>query len=435
MRRAWPIVAVALLAGAPPAGAENFDHPGLVHVGKGEWLAPAAAREKGLFEYRGRWFPAAMRRTLEAWEKEDARFRTWEEARKTESKHYRIVSNVPRFVLDLEIKPFLDALYGTYVDVFRRDFGVSGKSANKKTIRIYHGFEEYSRREGEDGRNVPRTNPGFILGNDMLTCYYEDDAPGEFYATVFHEGAHQFVAAVLPAAAFPVWIDEALATYFEGCTYSRATGKVTVGHEPPDRVRHAQAILAGLRKKGQAPRVESLFLSVGRGDFEADHYALSWSFVYFLTHGEEGRNRQGFVKFLQEANGSGARPMGEVFRRATGKTFEEVEGGWVDFVLGLKPAEEPCWVGLKVEPGGRDLRTGDIVLEVDGVVIPSLARFEQAWAARPADRPVEFLVARRTPSPESLFYRTEVVRASVPPGGDLAIEGDFEVPRPFALRD
>ena len=124
------LVLAALLVSAGHARAENYDHPGLVFAGKDGWLTPAEADAKGYFEYQRRWLPQASKKQLAAWEKSN------QEVKQRESRHYRIWAQIPTFILELEIMPFLDALYDKYTEVFKKDFGVTGKGTNKNWISI-----------------------------------------------------------------------------------------------------------------------------------------------------------------------------------------------------------------------------------------------------------------------------------------------------------
>src|SRR5262245_54192711 len=165
---------LAVLALAP---AQNRDHPGQVHLGDGEWGTPDQARERGLIPYADRWVPKALEKDLRKWEREDGKGLDWEDAYDTKSKYYRIKTNVPRWRVELEIKPFLDALFETYKRVFAEDFGLSGKAAGNKDIRIHNGFNDYSVNEADGDRPRPRTNPGFIIGGATLVVYYDETDP------------------------------------------------------------------------------------------------------------------------------------------------------------------------------------------------------------------------------------------------------------------
>src|SRR4030095_14849901 len=107
----------------------------------GQWGTPAQAREKGMILYHDQWYPKEREKDLKRWEKDDARKGLEpKKLRREESKYYRIQTNVPRYRIELEIKPFLDELFETHKKVMAEDFGISGKAAGNKDIKIYNGF-------------------------------------------------------------------------------------------------------------------------------------------------------------------------------------------------------------------------------------------------------------------------------------------------------
>lgn len=404
MLRLWP-----LLLGTISLAAQNREHPGAVHLGGGRWGTRADAEAAGLFEYQGRWLPKKLEAKLRAWEKQDAKVRGWEGAYDTVSKHYRIKTDVPRFIVELEIKPFLDALYDTYVKVFDQEFGLQAKGADNKFIQIYHGYAAYKKDTGKT-----RGTPGFIVGSNVLHVFYEDLEPSTFYGTVYHEGAHQFFAAMLPGAELPHWLNEALATYFEGCVYSRSSNKITVQLVPAVRLRFARNQLARV----EVADPEKMFMRVGKPEYNALHYALGWSFVYYLTHVDGGKHRAAFGKLLRELNGSGAKPFAEVFRSVVKLDLAEFAKGWKPFVMSQKADDEVSWVMLNVGkvPEGVDLKTGDIVVSVAGVDIHDSAQFGTVWAAvKQKAAPVEIVALRRQGALESMDFEYRELRCTVDP--------------------
>ena len=433
-RKSAPALLLALFPALPLA--QNRNHPGLVHLGAGEWGTRAEAETRGLIHYRGRWLDPKLSKKLAAWEKEDARGLAWENAYRTDSKCYRLTTNLPRFLVELEVKPFLDQLYETYTEVFARDFGLKGKGAKDRWIRIYASFQDYALHEGgikggEGSRNVP----GFIVSGDQLVVFYEETDPAQFYHTVFHEGAHQFFQSLLPGADLPQWLDEGLATYFEGCTYSRATQTITPGFLPADRLRLAQDLLKGASNEpGLAQR---MFMGRTGEAFGAEQYALSWSFLYYLAHRPEPGAAKKLAAFLRELNGSGTKPIDEVFREATREELAPVEAGWRDFVLALGTGELVTWVLLDVENAGPelDLKRRDLLWSVDGVEIYSAGTFEKAWAARPKDRPFEVKVVRCTPGPESPTAEHRFISAMIEPGSTVNLWAMGEMSRSAGLSD
>lgn len=417
-----------LLTAALPA--QNFEHSGLIHLGKDKWGTLAQAEGQGYLQYHGRWFPKSMQRQLRRWEKQDAKNRDWRDAYKIKSKHYRIKTNVPRFIMELEIEPFLDALFSTYVRVFKEDFGLKGKAADNKFINIHYGFESYRKHEDR-----PRSNPGFIRNSNELTVYYDDTEPDRFYFTTFHEGSHQFFAAMLPAADLPLWLNEALATYFEGCSYSRATREITINHLPNTRLKAAQALLR--RAESSADLPEKLFMDLPKSEFKSNQYALAWSFVYYLVNREKGKHRSDLAKLLGEMNGGGAKPVAQQFKTATRKDLAEVAAGWRDFVLALKAPPPPAWVTLEVSSAGDiDLRNGDILWSLDGHDIFNRGQVFRILEHRDKTKPMQVRVVRREPDADpKMMFRARFVSVTIEPGNPIKLSAKGVLPRRASLID
>lgn len=384
-------VAIACVAAIAGVGvAQNFDHPGLVYF-NGQWGTLELATKSGFEVYGTRLYPAKLMPKLRAWEREDQQRAEQGDDYTLKSKHYQIRTDVPRHVMEHEIRPFLDALYETYVATFRERFGLEGKGTNFKSVQIYNGFGCYHRKTGR-----PRGNPGYIVNFSDLHMLYEDADPGHFYKTAFHEGAHQFFGGLMPGATLPHWLTEALATYFEACTYSRATRKVTFGDVPADRLRFAKMQLAGNEK----PDPMAMFMSVGQEGYTALHYALGWSFLHFLIHTEQGKYGAKFGAVLRRLNGSGAKPFAEVFREIYGEDLAIVSAGWRKHVMALQEPTERQRILLQVGeiPKEIDLRTGDMLARLDGVEIWAPNQYQSIWLALQEKKlPFEIVVLRNKP--------------------------------------
>jgi len=405
---------------ARPSAAQNRDNPGLVHLGAGEWGTPEQAAEAGLIEHRGRWFTKKIHKKALAWDKLDAKKGlAWKDAYKEKTKYYRVKTNVPRFIFELEIRPFLDTLGDTFSEVFQRDFGLKGRGVKNKDLVIYGSFEEYRANVDAFDEPVDRLTPGFTDGHELV-LFYEDLDPAEFYGTALHEGAHQFFLSLLPGATLPTWMDEGLATWFEGYTYSRATRTVTFAGCPTDRLVHAHELLA---ERQGGPR--ELFMDVPYEEFEAEHYALAWSFIHYLLKRPGKKNVDKFAKFLDEANGSGVKPIGEVFEKATKEDFAEVCAGWRKHVLAIPKAESIEWAILDSLTGVRkdeDVRVDDVVWSIDGVELYDTSDLYELWKKRPEGRPTELVLLRYDPSPVDANASIERVVTKLAPDTKLEFE-------------
>jgi hypothetical protein len=422
---------LTLLAWVAP---QNREHPGLVYLPDGTGGTPAKAAEAGMISYRGQWFDKALEKDLRKWEKEDKKEGLdWKDAYPTKSKFYRIRTNVPRYIVELEIKPFLDELFETYKRVFAEDFGLSGKAAGNKDIVIHNGFNDYSVNEPDDGKPRPRSNPGFIVSGSVLVVYYDETDPGTFYMTCFHEGAHQFFLSLLPGASPPHWLNEALATYFEGCTYSRVTKKITPGFVPTERLIQAK----GMLQKDKEKTAKEFFMDVPRERFLGLEYSISWSFVYYLIHRESENAREHFARFVQETNGAGAKPADELFAKVTGEDLNALLPGWRSFVLALPTPPEIKWLVLNVTKAGpsEDLHSRDVLWSFDGVEVFSKEQYDGLWKNRPKDRAYEVVVVRCEPDMFSDASTRRFVRVTIQPGSEIVIRPQNAADRQGGLSD
>lgn len=379
---------LALLLSCASVPAQNFDHPHQVAF-DGRWGTPAEAAAAGYVEHRGLWVAKTMAPKLRQWEREDAKVRSFRDAWTTKSKHYQIRTDLPHHLVELEIKPFLDVVYQHFTTTFRERFGIEGKGANYKRICIYNGYGSYRAVTGR-----PRTNPGYITNGSELHMFYEAADPGCFYQTMMHEGAHQFFAGLLPGATLPHWMNEALATYFEAFTYSRATRTIREMHVPPDRLWGAKQHLARLAKADP----QEQFMQFGADRYNGLHYAVGWSYLHYLVHHDGGRLRARFGSLLKELNGTGVRPFAEVFERVYGEPLAPLTSGWKPYVMELAETDKWQWpIVSSTQPLAEGkLLPGDAVSRIDGVAVRNADALRSVLAAcTQRGTPTELVLVRK----------------------------------------
>ena len=130
-----------------------------------------------------------------------------------------------------------------------------------------------------------------------------------------------------------MWINEGLAQYFEDA--------IIIGHRMTAGLANARRIerVRDAITRHRAIDFDKLFNMtteqwsdvLGRdAESAALLYAQSWSMVYFLVHGEEGRHQKPFEKYLQLV--SRGRDSGEAFRSAFGSvSLTSLEQSWRKF--------------------------------------------------------------------------------------------------------
>lgn len=398
---------LAMLAAACCSGAltgQHGPHQSRVFVGDGEWLSVEEAQERGWFLYEDRWLPKKLRRKVKSWQRADAKVASWDDAYRAKSKHYRIRTNAPRHVTELEIVPFLDELFDMYCEVFESDFGLKAKGVDHQQIHVYWGYATW-----RDVQERDRGNPGYYVSSGDLHVLYDPTEPDQFYKTVFHEGGHQFFRSLLPGAELPLWLSEALAVYMEGCTFTRSTGELTKGHLPSVRLLLAQRLLDEARQAGEPLTPEAMFMRFERGAFDARHYALAWSYVYYLVHREDGAHKHEFYELLDAMNGAGARSVHEVFERATRKDLHEIDRGWASFVLALQAPNETKRLVLEPLRDDCPVHKGDQLILIDGFDIDGEEAWKRHWLERDRTRPAKLLVRRKSERRGPMDYEQQYV--------------------------
>ncbi len=427
---------------SPPEGMRGR-FLGLVPEADGGFLDSVTAQDRGMVRFDGLWLGPREARKIPGWVRQASRIQDWDDAWKTATRHYRIESDLPRHRIELEIGPFLDELYRTYVRIFDERFGRKGKGANKKEVRIYRDFEEYARLEPEsDGSPRPRGNPAFILDGELLVVFWDDADPDSFFSSVCHEAAHQFMSGLYPGAELPVWLDEGIACYFESCRWSRSRQTLEFGEEiPPERLECARSILADVEEAdvSDAELARRLFLGVDRNAFDAGHYALATTFVHHLVAKYPGKKGSDlFGSFLKESNGSGVKPVEEVWEEATRIPFAEAAEGWRAHVFDAQVGTVGEWCFL-AEPSAsaRELgfRKHDRVLSVAGVEVFDAEHFDCRWAGRDPEQPIEVVVVRASLDLDAPEGAEAIVSIAVPRGAICPLRVEEVATRSFFLID
>ena len=165
---------------------------------------------------------------------------------------------------------------------------------------------------------------------DVVTLHSDPDGRDHLADTLVHEAAHQMIEQRIYGHGHPgaLWITEGLASYF-GYTYMDAEGVFHTGEvggkadslmrgKPRPSVGEGRVALRNARKAMKAPQAEDGLLfahvvsitdpGIFYGEAVSSNYAASWLVVHFLMHGDEGRHRDDFIRYLEkEARGE----MGE----------------------------------------------------------------------------------------------------------------------------
>lgn len=190
--------------------------------------------------------------------------------------------------------------------------------------------------------NIDATNSGgmfFVRANGQgLATFVEGSTREASYSVLQHEGFHQFAYNYI-GGDLPIWANEGLAQYFEDGIIVKNAMKLGIANKQRiDRVRHAL-------ETGKAIDFDRL-LAISGEEWSATLardpakavllYAQSWSVVYFLVHGDNGKYRQAFERYLKLV-GSGresTRAFPEAFGSSDTAPFRR---RWEQFALKQEP--------------------------------------------------------------------------------------------------
>ncbi|MCC6672699.1 MAG: TlpA family protein disulfide reductase [Planctomycetes bacterium] len=291
-------------------------------------------------------------------ESEDRKHAEWDKAWTKETDNYRYRTNAGFLVLQTSAIA-MEQMNRFYRRFFR--FKEDGGKTPQIEIRIFKSRDEYLSL----GRNPAPWSGGHFTGDSVET--YVGGVSGkesvrDMYRTLFHEAAHQFVSLTGPMV--PGWLNEAFASFFEGCTIlSNGTvrwNQVPAGRLFPLATRLENGFAAsaeeGVRdEKGEwaEPRTAPRFRHVVQGGYAwgPPWYAPTWGVVYFLYNFRDPQGRPVYrdvlhAYYLSFKRGQPKDPIlhfEETVLRAAPlspvRTIDELDDIWRRWILELRDRE------------------------------------------------------------------------------------------------
>lgn len=251
------------------------------------------------------------------------------------SHHYTIHSDLTRDEVRL-FAVHMDAVFRAFE---RRFAGFEPRGREPMPLYLFRTEADYQSFLAD--RQIDGANSAgmFFVGpaGRGLAVYVEGLPRSKVFATLQHEGFHQFAYDYL-GADLPIWLNEGLAQYFEA--------GVIVGQELRTGMTDSfalHAVQAAVREGRTLPFREILTDTPEawsrRLTTEPDRarmaYAQSWSMAYFLIHGSGGRYRPRLDDYLRRLN-NGHR-AGDAFAAAFGDDVDAFDRAWRRDVLTLQP--------------------------------------------------------------------------------------------------
>ncbi|MBI5850281.1 MAG: hypothetical protein HZB39_04475 [Planctomycetes bacterium] len=188
----------------------------------------------------------------------------------------------------------LDAAHAEWPNAWTNfRFMEDGGKTPQIEIRIFKSRDQYLTL----GQNPVAWSGGHFIG-DAVETFVGGGVQGregvrDMYRTLFHEAAHQFVSLSIPFV--PGWLNEAYASFFEGCTIL-SNGNVRWNQPPPGRLFPLAARMekgwmqspdeAAAGSDGQFSEPENAppfrMVVEGRYSWGPPWYAPTWGVVYLL---------------------------------------------------------------------------------------------------------------------------------------------------------
>lgn len=130
-----------------------------------------------------------------------------------------------------------------------------------------------------------------------------------------HEGFHQYVSKRF-SEPIPAWLNEGLACYCEAYDLHRDRPIFT----PTKNTFRMNNLRSGILADGLIPMQEMLQTHAGNiielgGQRVGTYYAMVWSLVVYLRHGEDGRFADGFGRLLADAGTKRLQQSAREYRR------------------------------------------------------------------------------------------------------------------------
>lgn len=252
------------------------------------------------------------------------------------SQHYRIHTNLSRREA---------AAYGVHMDrIFvqytRRFESFRQRDRSPMPLHLVRHRQEYIDLLRGFGFDATASGGMFFYSSAArgLATWVQDKPHATTLETLQHEGFHQFAHAYI-GHHLPVWVNEGLAEYFgDGLLVEH---QMKVGLATPRRV---QAVQEAVRQHTAIDFDRLLDMTGDQWHANMRHdsplgplqYHQSWSIVYFLIHGDGGKYRKAFEKYLVLVNKG--RLSQTAFRQAFGtQDTTAFHRRWQQYVLDLEP--------------------------------------------------------------------------------------------------
>ena len=243
----------------------------------------------------------------------------WRTTYRHQTRHYDVRSNVSQKLVDKMAKQ-LERIYLQYSRLFR--VAKRQKQSFRYQVLIFKNHREFSRYAYGVTLNPFAAKAGGLYHSQLRQLLLISNT--RLKAVLYHEAFHQFLDYF--ASEFPFWFNEGLAQYFETAYLTDNTFKYGKVHRA--KLAKVRQLLLN-RRAGTFAALRALTPRVFQKN-AATAYPLSWSWIYFFLHYNNGQyhpilNRF-FLAFLKckKCSTSLAKEFRQGFRAEAGNILENI---------------------------------------------------------------------------------------------------------------
>ncbi|MFO0984259.1 MAG: tetratricopeptide repeat protein [Planctomycetota bacterium] len=265
-------------------------------------------------------------------EQNDRLHQQWENAWEKKTKNYSVQTNAGYEVLQT-VAAAMEQLNHFY-RIFHQ-YKTDGSDTPHLAVKIYRTHDEYRTR----GKPDQEWAGGHFDGTSVQTWDYREGAKGpldSLLQTLAHEASHQFVA--LACGAVPAWLNEGLASFFEGTQYL-SNGQIKWNLVAAGR-------LLPLAESLEKSPVALADVLSGKVDDYRVYYPYGWGIVYYLYNAEDEHGELLYRALLNEyaktypGGADAVERFTDFFvtrpRRGSAASFADLEHDWRRWILHLR---------------------------------------------------------------------------------------------------
>lgn len=204
----------------------------------------------------------------------------------------------------------------------RRLAGLAGTVRERQPFYLFKDARDYYAAGGIAG------SAGVFTG-DKLMAIADPRFASAVWATVQHEGFHQFVMAAV-GDRIPIWANEGLAEYFGEAMF--CGDRIVSGLARPEQVKNVQKMIRAGEYESLA---DMLAMSHRQWNAQLKHgnYIQAWSMIHFLAHADGGRYQDAFIGFLRDVSKQTDAPR--AWKKHFGEDTGAFERRWREYWLEL----------------------------------------------------------------------------------------------------